>query len=250
MEQIQKHGETCAAEDGFPTLLLEAMERGLAVKKPEYHVFKQKMHDGATEYWARVIIFNSHQPGARTFMFSGARTQCVTQAIQSVAYQALARLRHEFQFMDEARATRFFPQYSVESEVHYYEDTNGENDPAIVGLASYVKALDSVAQTALAEVDMLRNQMRDIEAALKTVLARNQEAPPVAAPQDEVRDIHEVPAPEPPRKKRFRCGNSRRYLRRFTNGTGPSRPAREPTPVEDEEEEDPEEVIPIHDEEE
>ena len=172
----------------------------------------------------------------------------MNQAIQAVAYKALAHLRHQFQYMDEAQATCFFPQYSVEPEVRYFEDANGENDPDVVGLARYVKALDTVAQTALAEVDALRSQLRDTEAALKTVLARNQVAPPVEAPQDEVRDIpvvHEGPTPPPP--KRFRCGNTRLYLRRFTNGAGSLQPAREPIPAEDEEEEDPEEVIPIHD---
>ena len=182
MEPIQKHGETCAADEGFPALLLEALERGLAVKKPEYHVYRQKAPDGIIKYWARVVIFNSHQPGGRTYMFSAARTRCVTQAIQAVAYKALAHLRYEFQYMEEARATRFFPQYPVEPEVRYYEDTNGENDPAVVGLARYVKALDTLAHTTLAEVDILRSQLRDTEAALKTALARNQEAPPEGTP--------------------------------------------------------------------
>ena len=61
--------------------------------------------------------------------------------------------------------------------------------------------------------------------------------------------VHEDPTPAPP-PKRFRYANSRLYLRRFTNGAGPSQPARDPTPSEDEEEEEPEEVIPIRDDEE
>ena len=109
MEPIQKHGETCAAIAGFPALLWEALERGRAIRKPEYHVYRQKALDGEMEYWARVIIFNNHQQGGKTYMFTAARTRSVTQAVQAVAYKALGHLRHEFQYLSEARATRFLP---------------------------------------------------------------------------------------------------------------------------------------------
>ena len=114
-----------------------------------------------------------------------------------------------------------------------------------------MEALDTLAHRDLVELDMVRSQLCNAEATLKMVCERSQENPPEGAPYDEVRDIpvvHEDPAPEPPRKK-FCVGNSREYLRRFTPGAGPSRPARDPTPLDDEEEEDPEEVVPITDDE-
>ena len=186
-------------------------------------------------------------------MFTAARTRSVTQAVQTVAYKALAHLRYEHPYMEEARATRFFPQYPTELEVRYYEDANGEVDPAVVGLTHYVKALDTITHTAMAELDAVRSQLRDTEDALKMVIAQNQATPPAAAPQEEVHDITvvpEEPAPGPPKKRRLCYANSREYVRRFTGGAGPSRPTQDPAPADDEEEEDPEEVIPIADDDE
>ena len=173
----------------------------------------------------------------------------VTQAIQAVAYKALGHLRHDIQYMAKARSTRFFPQHPIQTDIRFYEDANGEADPAVVGLTRYVEALDTLAHRALVELDIVRSQLRNTEATLK-MMQINQGNQTEGAPYDEVRDIHvtrEVPAPEPPRKKRLCYANSQEYVRSFTSGAGSSYSARDPAPANNEEEEDPEEVIPIPD---
>ena len=250
MAPIQKHGETCMVADGFPALLYEALERDGPVQKPEYHVFKQQMPNGVMEYWARVILFNNLRPDGRTMIFTASRTESAEQAIQAVAYKALGHVRHEHQDMAWARATRFLPQYPVDDPVRYYEDTNAEEDPAVIGLARYVEALDTLTHQALVELDKVRTRWHAAEARLERALARERAA---QAPEAPVRDIpvaHEEPAPEPPRRRFCAC-NSRVYLRRLLAGVGPSRTNQTPAPTaqEDEEEEDPEEREPATDDE-
>ena len=236
--------------DGFPALLFEALERGGTIQKPEYHVYKQKTPNGVMEYWARVILFNNLLPGGRTMIFTASRTESAEQAVQAVAYKALGHIRHEHQDLAWARATRFLPQYPINDPVRYYEDTNAEEDPAVIGLSRYVEALDTLTHQALVELDKVRDRWHAAEARLERALAREQAARAPEAPMRDIPVAHEEPAPEPPRR-RFCVGNSRIYLRRFLAETGPSRATQAPAHTiqeDEEEEEDPEEREPATDE--
>ena len=116
-----------------------------------------------------------------------------------------------------------------------------------------MEALDTLAHRALVELDVVRRQLDSTEATLRMLYEQNQGVQPGGAPYDEVHDtpaVPEDPAPEPARKRRLCYANSREYVHRFTGEAGPSRPTQDPAPVDDEEEEDPEEVIPVLDDEE
>ena len=175
MEPPQKHGATCAVIAGFPTLLWEALKITGVVRTPTYHVYRQKMLSGETDYWAIVIIPCSFPQGTRTYAYISASTRSESQAIQLAAHKALGYLRHEIPDMAEARAILFLPQYSVYAGRRFYGNANGESDPAIAGLTRYVEALDVLVHKALLEMEMMRIQLDRIKDLIRALEELNQE---------------------------------------------------------------------------
>ena len=245
-----------ATAPGFPKLLWGTIVRMGGSERPEYLVFQEQVTATRSEYWAKVSIFSVQGPDSPSFMYTGTVSRSPDQAIQLAAYVALTRLGHELEDMQVLRATRFFPRHDFQMQLREYADMDQEDDTAVVQLARFVEAQDTLVCNLSTELEDIRAELHQTREALQRSVAQKRSFAAMEAPPPYSRDVYvegEQPLAPPPVTRRM-CGNARAYLRRFTSAAGASSsaspvpctcPPVEHTVVLDEEsEEDPEEQEP------
>jgi hypothetical protein len=224
MATLRIFDETHACQTpGFPKMLWEALVRVGGSDRPEYTVYQRSTSTVSDEFWARVIIFNARGPESQNFLITGVSTRKPERAIQLVAYMALTQLCNDINELKILRATGFLPRHAIDNAYREYAKVEEEDDPALVQLARFVEAQDSLTIGLVVELNAVREELHQAREELQSLTTRKRDRDETEVPPPE-RDVHVVgEAPEepaaPPPARRV-CGDTRAYLRRFTQTPG------------------------------
>ncbi|XBI85610.1 hypothetical protein VPH35_093734 [Triticum aestivum] len=141
---VVQNGTTTTNLGGFVTILANLTRRAYASEEPpEYVVYQGPMGGESCQFWTTVHIYGRGLSPERPYRFTGRTTSFEPQAIQLAAREAVVQLRHLSPRVD-CRSFYYYPSHEGYGRPSQVANGDHETDPALLHLARYVSALETL----------------------------------------------------------------------------------------------------------